>query len=167
LLRRTLVVAVAATAVSTAAAGPAFACQDAVDVHVQCVWDNADGSLTSVWSYVNHTTSAVDIPIGPDNRITTAPDDRGQPTHFLPGQQLNAWVYTFNGSSLAWHVLTNGDTANNGSVRCPTTPVPVVGNWAPTVIGLVLLVAAAYIRGRRTWARSSGVRALLRWRSGS
>jgi hypothetical protein len=162
-----LVVAAVATAVSTAAAGPAFAGNDAVDVHVQCVWSNTDGSLTSVWSYVNNTASAVDIPVGPDNRITTAPDDRGQPTHFLPGQHLNAWVYTFDGSSLAWHVLTNGDTANNGSPQCPTIPVPVVGNWAPTVIGLVLLTAAACGRGRRAWARSQGTRPLLRWRSDS
>lgn len=138
-----------------AGAVPAWAGQDAVDVHAQCVWDNPDGTLTAVWSYTNHTDQAIDIPVGPDNRMTTSPDDQGQPTHFLPGEHLNAWVVQVTSGSLAWHLLTSGDVANNGSPRCATNPVSVVGDWRAGALGLLVLLPVAY------WAMNRRFRAVL------
>jgi hypothetical protein len=126
---------------------------DTVDVLVQCVWDNGDGTMTAVWSYTNHTSSAIDVPVGPDNRLTTQPQDQGQPTHFLPGEHLNAWVVTFSGTSLAWHVLTNGDTANRGSTSCATNPVPVVGDWRAALLGVAVLVPVSLVLIRRSRLR--------------
>lgn len=126
---------------------------DDVDVSVQCVWDNGDGTMTAVWSYVNHTSAAIDVPVGQDNRLTTQPQDQGQPTHFLPGEHLNAWVVTFSGTSLAWHVLTNGDTANRGSTPCTSLPVSVVGSWRAAAIGVSALVPVGWVLLRRTRLR--------------
>ena len=138
------------------------ATSDVVDVHVQCVWKNTDGTMTAVWSYVNHSSAAVDIPVGSDNRLTTQPEDQGQPTHFLPGEHLNAWVVTFD-TSLAWHVLTNGDTANNGSTACATNPVSVVGNWRALGLGLAILLPVAAALLRRTRAHRLLGRPALPW----
>jgi hypothetical protein len=126
---------------------------DDVDVQVQCVWDNGDGTMTAVWNYVNHTAAAIDVPVGADNRLTTQPQDQGQPTHFLPGEHLNAWVVTFAGTSLAWHVLTNGDTANRGSRACASHPVSVVGSWRAAVIGVSALAPVGWLLLRRTRLR--------------
>ena len=46
---------------------------------------NPDGSLTLSFAYFSHNPRPVTIPVGPDNSVTPAPDDRGQPTTFLPG----------------------------------------------------------------------------------
>lgn len=148
--RAGLLLAVATAAVLAAPAAPAAAADD-VDVHVQCVWKNTDGTTTAVWSYVNHTSGAIDIPPGPDNRMTTAPVQRGQPTHFLPGEHLNAWVITYAESSLAWHLLSSGDTANNGSTKCASNPVPLVGDWGAGGLALAVLVPSAWYAVRRGW----------------
>ena len=49
-------------------------------------WErNPDGTASLYWGYMNRNwAEALDIPIGPDNRFTPGPADRGQPTHFLP-----------------------------------------------------------------------------------
>lgn len=44
---------------------------------------NPDGSITLSFGFMNRNASgAVDIPLGPDNRIVPAQFDGGQPTHF-------------------------------------------------------------------------------------
>ena len=49
---------------------------------------NGDGSFTMLVGYYNRSQkSAVEIPIGADNRIEPGGPDQGQPTHFLPGRQ--------------------------------------------------------------------------------
>jgi hypothetical protein len=52
-------------------------------------FDNPDGSRSFLVGYLNrNTTQAVDVPIGPNNRIEPGGPDMGQPTHFLPGRQV-------------------------------------------------------------------------------
>ena len=48
---------------------------------------NPDGSFTLFFGYFNRNSSETPIPIGPDNQVRPAPDDRGQPTNFLPLRQ--------------------------------------------------------------------------------
>jgi hypothetical protein len=50
-----------------------------------------DGSFELVYGYMNRNTTEIAIPLGADNRLDPAPDDRGQPTNFLPGRQRNAF----------------------------------------------------------------------------
>ena len=49
-------------------------------------WErNPDGTANMWWGYMNRNwQEALDIPIGPNNRFAPGPQDRGQPTHFLP-----------------------------------------------------------------------------------
>ena len=55
---------------------------------------NADGSSTILLGYFSRNEEAVDVPIGPDNRIEPGGPDLGQPTHFLPRR---AWgVFAIN-----------------------------------------------------------------------
>lgn len=46
---------------------------------------NPDGTITLSFAYFSHNSEPVTIPPGPDNSMTPAPADRGQPTTFLPG----------------------------------------------------------------------------------
>lgn len=54
-------------------------------------YSNPDGSFTLLFGYFNRNSSETPIPVGPDNRVTPAPDDRGQPTNFLPLRQWHAY----------------------------------------------------------------------------
>ena len=72
---------------------------------------NADGSSTILLGYFSRNEEAVDVPIGPDNRIEPGGPDLGQPTRFLPrrawgvfainvpadaGEQRFTWTLTAN-----------------------------------------------------------------------
>ena len=52
---------------------------------------NPDGSFTLLFGYFNRNSSETPIPVGPDNRVAPAPDDRGQPTNFLPLRQWHVF----------------------------------------------------------------------------
>ena len=45
-----------------------------------------DGTNTLLIGYFSRNKEAVDVPIGPDNRIEPGGPDFGQPTHFLSGR---------------------------------------------------------------------------------
>src|SRR5688572_4516024 len=46
-------------------------------------YENADGSRTFLLGYLNrNATQALDVPLGPNNRIEPGGPDLGQPTHF-------------------------------------------------------------------------------------
>lgn len=49
-------------------------------------WEpNLDGTISMYFGYMNRNwKEELDIPIGPNNFFDPAPQDRGQPTHFLP-----------------------------------------------------------------------------------
>jgi len=91
---------------------------------LQCVIDNHDGSFTALFGYLNQNASAVSIPVGPLNKFSPAPQDRGQPTTFQPGHVANAFNVTFTGTKVAWAVKgpdrhRNTAIASLDSQRCP------------------------------------------------
>ncbi len=55
---------------------------------------NPDGSFTLFFGYFNRNSSETPIPIGPDNQVRPTPDDRGQPTNFLPLRQWHVFRVT-------------------------------------------------------------------------
>jgi hypothetical protein len=58
-------------------------------------WEpNADGTMSMYFGYMNRNwKEEVDIPVGPNNAFEPAPQDRGQPTHFMPRRQKQLfWV---------------------------------------------------------------------------
>jgi hypothetical protein len=78
---------------------------------------NADGSFTLLIGYFNRNKKeALDIPIGPNNRIEPGGPDQGQPTHFLPRRQWGVFTITvpadFGDKKLTWTIVANGKTTS-------------------------------------------------------
>jgi hypothetical protein len=81
-------------------------------------FENKDGSRWFLVGYYNRNSrQALDVPIGPDNRIEPGGPDMGQPTHFLPGRQTGMFVVpvpkTFGPNDrLTWTIVANGQSAS-------------------------------------------------------
>jgi hypothetical protein len=79
-------------------------------------FDNPDGSHNFLVGYLNRNRAqAVDIPIGPNNRIEPGGPDMGQPTHFLPGRNVGMFMVTVPKEftpqqRLTWTLTINGQT---------------------------------------------------------
>ncbi len=74
-----------------------------------------DGTNTLLIGYFNRNKEAVDVPIGPDNRIEPGGPDFGQPTHFLSGRQWGMFAISvpkdFGNKKLTWTLTANGHTS--------------------------------------------------------
>jgi hypothetical protein len=80
-------------------------------------YPNADGSANILIGYYNRNKEAVDIPVGPNNRIEPGGPDRGQPTHLLPRRQWGVLTITvpkdFGAEKkITWTIVANGKTAS-------------------------------------------------------
>ena len=74
-----------------------------------------DGTNALLLGYFNRNKEAVDVPIGPDNRIEPGGPDYGQPTHFHSGRQWGVFAITvpkdFGTKKLTWTLNANGHTS--------------------------------------------------------
>jgi hypothetical protein len=76
-------------------------------------WEpNPDGSFTMYFGYFSmNTEETADIPVGANNFIEPAPQDRGQPTHFLPNRHKRIFSLPvpkdFGTKTLTW-TITRG-----------------------------------------------------------
>jgi hypothetical protein len=75
---------------------------------------NDDGSFNLMFGYMNRNwEEEPDVPVGPNNYFSPGPEDRGQPTHFLP--RRNRFVFEvrvpadFGDEELRWTVNVNGE----------------------------------------------------------
>ena len=105
-------------------------------------FSNPDGSFTLLFGYFNRNSSETSIPIGPDNRVTPTPDDRGQPTNFLPLRQWHVFrvnvppgwdgevVWTLGVPGTGHREQTTGSLNTIYEIEDPSGP------GAPTVGGL-------------------------------
>ena len=80
-------------------------------------YKNADGSYSLLVGYMNRNrTQALDIPIGPNNRIEPGGPDMGQPTYFLPRRNWGVFVIkvpaSFGKTRLTWTLTANGQTTS-------------------------------------------------------
>jgi hypothetical protein len=78
-------------------------------------YENADGSFSLLLGYYNRNSKeALDIRIGPENRIEPGGPDRGQPTHFETGRQWGVFVIKvpkdFGSKAVTWTIVSNGET---------------------------------------------------------
>lgn len=79
-------------------------------------FDNADGSHNFLVGYFNRNLKqAIDVPIGPNNRIEPGGPDLGQPTHFLPARRTGVFIVQVPKSftpdqKLTWTLVVNGQT---------------------------------------------------------
>ena len=81
-------------------------------------FNNADGTHSFLIGYYNrNNTQAVDVPIGPNNRMEPNGPDLGQPTHFRPGRQTGVFLVTMPKEYTAaqrftWSITVNGQTTS-------------------------------------------------------
>lgn len=75
---------------------------------------NDDGSFNLMFGYMNRNwEEEPDVPVGPNNYFSPGPQDRGQPTHFLP--RRNRFVFEvrvpedFGDQEMTWTVNVNGE----------------------------------------------------------
>lgn len=78
---------------------------------------NPDKTSAYLVGYLNRNLKqAIDVPIGPNNRIEPGGPDLGQPTHFLPGRQVGVFSvavpknFTSADQRLTWTLVVNGVT---------------------------------------------------------
>ncbi|MDX6254970.1 MAG: hypothetical protein QOJ11_1304 [Frankiales bacterium] len=136
---------------------------------VSCFWANTDGSYTVSVGYTNSGSTTVTYAVGALNYVTPAPQDRGQPTLFLPGTHNNVWAPTLSAADFAgganWFV--NGVAVNVATfVPCTSKPVGVSGSSAGylgatgAIVGAGALMLASP-RRRRALARTTKSAALV------
>jgi len=81
-------------------------------------YKNADGSFTLSFGYFNRNyKEEPDIPVGAANKFVPGPEDRGQPTHFMPRRVFGAFGVVVPKESandknfkLTWSVTAHGET---------------------------------------------------------
>ncbi len=76
---------------------------------------NPNGSFSMLIGYYNRNTKeALDIPVGPNNRVDPGGPDQGQPTHFESGRQWGVFVVKvpkdFGNQAITWTIVSNGET---------------------------------------------------------
>lgn len=117
------ILALAALAGGVHAQGDTFAKGQSVSPAFEGWYDNEDGSFTLVFGYMNRNwEEQVDLPVGTENFFAPGPEDRGQPTHFLP--RRNRFVFEvevpadFGESELTWTLESGGEVQTAyGSLR--------------------------------------------------
>jgi hypothetical protein len=78
----------------------------------------ANGGVRAHFGYNNPVQGADMIPIGPNNGFPPPPENRGQPTNFLPGRRTDVFRVDFDGSPLVWTVSGQSVTASRSSPPC-------------------------------------------------
>ena len=77
-------------------------------------YETDDGALEVSFGYMNRNwQEAVDIPVGPDNRISPGPADQGQPTHFVPRRQIGMFTVRVPpdlATEVTWTLTSRGTT---------------------------------------------------------
>lgn len=86
---------------------------------VECVKNNGGGSYTAKFGYRNDNTKSVFIPVGTNNKFSPTPENRGQPTIFLPGRVYEVFSVNFDGRNLVWNIFSKKATASKNSTPCP------------------------------------------------
>jgi hypothetical protein len=76
-------------------------------------YKNPDGTFGILIGYYNRNLKQdLDIPIGPNNRISPGDPDQGQPSHFVTGRQWGMFTITvpkdFGDKKLTWTLTVNG-----------------------------------------------------------
>ena len=76
---------------------------------------NPDGTISMLIGYYNRNAKeALDIPVGPNNRVEPGPLDQGQPTHFETGRQWGVFTIKvpkdLGTKAITWTIVANGES---------------------------------------------------------
>jgi hypothetical protein len=92
---------------------------------LECVDNNGDGTYTAHFGYLNQTNATITLPVGPKNMFVPGQQDFGQPTVFLPGEHLDVFSVTFNGTQdLKWMLKADGDKRHQVEASATSDPCP-------------------------------------------
>jgi hypothetical protein len=89
-------------------------------------YKNADGTYSLSFGYLNRNyKEEPEIPVGTNNKFSPGPEDRGQPTHFMPRRQWGVFAAVVprefaddKTNRLTWTITVHGQTvAIPGSLR--------------------------------------------------
>lgn len=83
------------------ATGPIFPILECVDL-------NVNQTITAYFGYDNQNPEPINIPIGPKNKFTPSPQNRGQPSDFEPGMHVSVFQVTFSDQHLTWSLRGPG-----------------------------------------------------------
>jgi hypothetical protein len=106
-------------------------------------YPNPDGGFSLLIGYYNRNSKqALDIPVGPNNRVEPGDPDQGQPTHFEVGRQWGVFVIKvpkdFGTNAITWTIVANGEaqtipfTLNKGYPISPFKELGM-GNQPPVL----------------------------------
>jgi uncharacterized repeat protein (TIGR01451 family) len=84
---------------------------------LECVAQLSGGLYRAHFGYLNLGSSAVNVPVGPRNAFTPAPENRGQPERFRPGRAPDVFQVDFR-RTLVWMLTGRTSTASADSPRC-------------------------------------------------
>jgi hypothetical protein len=87
-----------------------------------CATHNSDGTFTAIFGYDNQNSDAVSIPIGENNHVSPAPQDRGQPSEFKPGSVRDAFRVNFTEDQKITWSLTGPDGKTRSVTASDSTP---------------------------------------------
>lgn len=78
-------------------------------------FEDPSGSIQIAFGYLNRNyEEAVDIPVGPDNRLQPGPADQGQPTHFPPRREKGVFTVRLPDpapeTEISWTLAHRGQT---------------------------------------------------------
>ena len=161
LLATAAVTAVVALTPGVAGAAPGRSGPPDVVPLVDCVVTHADGSWTAVFGYDNRTGAAVDIPVGPANKVTPAGYGVPQPTSFAPGVRHGVFAVTVpRGGGPMWHLGSTNLAARKADTACPpATQMPADGNGTGLAIGVAVAGGVAAVVLRRSRRRAAATTA--------
>jgi hypothetical protein len=145
-------------------------------------YKNPDGSISLSFGYLNRNSEeAVEIPIGPENRIDPGEANQGQPTHFQPrrhwgvfavkvpadfGDKKLTWTLRFRGATYAipgslhsnWQIDALEGEAGSGNTP-PVLKFDATGPEGSGPLGLTAGPLSAAVGNPLTvnvWARDDG-----------
>lgn len=81
-------------------------------------YKNADGTYSLSFGYMNRNyKEEPDVPVGPNNKFSPGPEDRSQPTHFMPRRQFGVFAVVVpkefandKNNRLTWTLTVHGQT---------------------------------------------------------
>jgi len=88
---------------------------------LECVTKNSNNTYTAWFGYENDNTVNITIAVGTKNGFSPTPQNRGQPTTFLPGRQIKVFSFTFSSGNQVW-TLTGPDNQTRTSTASPSSP---------------------------------------------
>ena len=97
-----------------------------LEVGVECVYDNQNGTFTAYFGYDNRTSRELVVTSNPSsgtaNEFSPGIPDRGQTTSFKAGRHKGAVPVTFDGMPLTWKVRAPGGRVSTATASLASTP---------------------------------------------